>query len=138
MKAKFKVFLVAAFAASIGAYEFVSKYENFRKSVPLLIQDGGEIYKCRIRGDEVACKARLQTDHLSLYLYKVVDGDTLSEVVVNKWKFRADEAHQVMQTVLANNPQAFVNRDINKLRAGATLTVPTAEMRRGISGRRGT
>jgi hypothetical protein len=134
IKVKLAVYLVAALTTVSTAFDFISKYKHFRESVPLLIEDTGNTFNCVIRGQKQACRLFQHTNQLSQHLYQVVDGDTLSGIVMNKWKVPSREAQQVMNTILKNHPEAFINGDIDRLKAGALIAAPTAEMKRGVPG----
>lgn len=74
----------------------------------------------RVRSAEPAPLAA-DTDH-----YRVQIGDTLSGIA-QRWANTRDVTRtQAMQWLHANNPQAFVGGDINRLQAGAMLRLPGA------------
>ncbi|RST52660.1 FimV family protein [Variovorax sp. MHTC-1] len=134
IKLKFMVYLTAAVVAAGTAFDYISKYKDFRESVPALISDASNGFKCYVRDDEIACKAFLQTNQLSTRLYVVVEGDSLSKIVLDKWQVPRAQSKQVMYAVLKHYPQAFMNGDINKLRVGAKISLPTEEMKKGVPG----
>lgn len=65
--------------------------------------------------------------------YEVQAGDTLSEVVQGMARDPGVSANQMMLALLRANPEAFINGNINLLRAGAQLRMPGADEARRLS-----
>jgi pilus assembly protein FimV len=62
---------------------------------------------------------------------RVVRGDTLYAIALTKAVANAD-IYQVMWAIYEANPQAFMNDNMNLLRAGATLNIPDAATMRAV------
>ncbi len=57
--------------------------------------------------------------------YKVLSGDSLSKIA-QKFKVNNTSLNIMMEGIFIKNPKAFINNDINRIKAGAALTLPTA------------
>jgi len=64
--------------------------------------------------------------------FKVKRGQSLW-IVADRTRGESTTVHQMMMAVFAENPRAFIKGDINKLKAGATLTIPSGELRNVLS-----
>ncbi len=60
-------------------------------------------------------------------------GDTASEIVVQNNLPQGVSLDQMLLAMLRNNPDAFVDNNVNRLKAGALLSMPTAEEAKQIS-----
>ena len=58
---------------------------------------------------------------------KVVSGDTASELVISYSPGGDVSLDQLLMSLLRNNPKAFVDNNVNRLKAGALITLPTEE-----------
>lgn len=65
--------------------------------------------------------------------YRVRNGDTLAKIATQV-KQGGVSLDQMLVALYQGNPDAFVGNNMNRLKAGQILTVPTAETARGISG----
>ncbi len=63
--------------------------------------------------------------------HNVVHGDMLSQIALH-YKPKGVSLNQMMIALYRANPDAFVNNNINRLKAGKILALPTAEAARGI------
>ena len=63
---------------------------------------------------------------------EVQRGDTASEIVVRDMP-KGVSLDQMLLALLRNNPDAFVDSNVNRLKAGALLTLPSAEQAKEIS-----
>jgi FimV-like protein len=86
--------------------EPVAKAEN--KSTPKPKPDTGVIGK---RGETI----------------QVVKGDTASELVMSNSPGGEVSLDQLLMSLLRNNPKAFVDNNVNRLKAGALISMPTEE-----------
>ena len=68
--------------------------------------------------------ARNQPVETSGNTYRIQSSDTLWRIA-NAQKARATTPHQMMVALLDANPAAFVNGNMNRLRSGAVLQIPT-------------
>jgi FimV-like protein len=122
---KAKVVWVLVFL--LATADYVSKYKDLRESLPLLFDDGKTLFfDCLIRDEKHKCPAWLQSSDVAPTFHLVQSGETLSSIV-QKWDLKPYTQQQVMRATLLQNPQAFINGDINKLKAGSVLTAPTRE-----------
>lgn len=133
LKVKLAVFFTAAATAFGATYTAVSKYHNFRESVRDIVNDTSNQYKCSIRGEKAACKVALLSNQLSDEAYEVQKNDTLTAIVLNKWRFNQQDLERVMRLLVKRQPEAFVNGDRDRIKVGSVLLKPTAEMLKGVS-----
>ncbi len=63
---------------------------------------------------------------------EVKRGDTASELAVNELP-RGISLDQMLLAMLRNNPDAFVDNNVNRLKAGVLISMPTAEEAKQIS-----
>ncbi|MBI1889131.1 MAG: FimV family protein [Burkholderiales bacterium] len=66
--------------------------------------------------------------------YEVKKGDTLAKIA-GQVKPEGVSLDQMLVALYRANPNAFIDRNMNRLRAGQILSVPDAEAARGISGK---
>ena len=59
--------------------------------------------------------------------YSVQRGDTLSQIAQRARPDSSVTAHQTMNTIFSLNPKAFINNNINLLKQGSELTLPTKD-----------
>ena len=72
-----------------------------------------------------AAPPRARSNPSSPRVYRVRSGDTLFEVA-NRLRQPGANVDQMMMALLRANPDAFINNNINALKAGARLQVPNA------------
>jgi len=58
---------------------------------------------------------------------EVVKGDTASELVMSNSPGGEVSLDQLLMSLLRNNPKAFVDNNVNRLKAGALISMPTEE-----------
>lgn len=58
---------------------------------------------------------------------EVVKGDTASQLVLSRSPGGEVSLDQLLMSLLRSNPEAFVDNNVNRLKAGALITLPTAE-----------
>ena len=58
---------------------------------------------------------------------QVVKGDTASDLVMTYSSEGEVSLDQLLMSLLRNNPKAFVDNNVNRLKAGALITLPTEE-----------
>jgi len=58
---------------------------------------------------------------------QVVRGDTASDLVMSYSPGGDVSLDQLLMSLLRNNPEAFVDNNVNRLKAGALITLPTTE-----------
>jgi len=120
------------FTAATFMVTFVDKYPNLKATLPAMIADAGIAFDCKLRGRKVACKAMHVQSATTKSLYRVKKGDTLSQIVIDVWKVSISRRKQVMRATVINNPHAFVDGDMNRLKTDSALMEPTEEMLKGI------
>ncbi|MDH3693983.1 MAG: hypothetical protein OER96_05370 [Gammaproteobacteria bacterium] len=54
-------------------------------------------------------------------------------IVADRTRGESTTVHQMMMAIFTENPRAFIKGDINKLKAGATLTIPSGALRNELS-----
>ena len=92
-----------------------------------MFDDGKTLFlECLIRGQKQKCPVWLHGSDVASTLHKVQPGETLSQIV-QRWDLHPYSMRQVMQATLIQNPHAFVNGDINKLKSGVVIAAPTRE-----------
>lgn len=75
--------------------------------------------------------AKEKPDTASGQAYEVRRGDTASEIVMANPTGDVS-LDQLLLTMLRNNPKAFVDNNVNRLKAGSLVTLPTVEEARTI------
>lgn len=63
--------------------------------------------------------------------YTIKANDTLSEIILKTIPTTDLTLDERMNTVLQENPDAFINNDINRIKIGYTLKIPTVQSMRG-------
>lgn len=66
--------------------------------------------------------------------YRVANGDTLWDIALQVRPSRAYSPQQTMRAIVDNNPQAFQGGNINGLRAGAVLDLPSETQIANVDG----
>lgn len=64
---------------------------------------------------------------------RVVRGDTASELAARNARAAGVSLDQMLAAMLQENPDAFINGDINRLKAGAVLNMPTQSVAQSVS-----
>ncbi|WAC74244.1 hypothetical protein OU995_05830 [Roseateles sp. SL47] len=124
--------------AIAGLVSLASVWPELRQALPYIFMDAGNAYHCFIDKSETHCEIlRVTFTQVTKELYEVKQGDTLTKIVRDVWKVEPKLLNQVMRAVVKQNPSAFVNGDMNVLKAGSKLVKPTDEMLRGVSGGKG-
>lgn len=59
--------------------------------------------------------------------YRVVQNDTLWQIALRVRKDKTLTPHQIMLAIQQMNPDAFINNNINKVKEGSLLVIPTTE-----------
>lgn len=59
--------------------------------------------------------------------YRVRSGDNLSKIAARLVEGSTTSRRNMMQWLVQNNPQAFINGDMNRLKSGATLSLPAGD-----------
>ena len=65
------------------------------------------------------------------FKYRVKSGDTLSKIAFN-YKQSGVSSKTLAQSIFKKNPKAFIRGDINKIRKGALLAMPTSDEIKGV------
>jgi len=67
--------------------------------------------------------------------YEIRDSDTLWEIALGARADRSISVHQAMMALYEANPEAFINGNINLLRKGKVLRIPSADEMKSLSKR---
>jgi hypothetical protein len=110
------------------AVAVIVAYPEIREAIPHIVKDAGALYRCVQKEKVLTCVAQAREMDLAKHLYQVKQGDTLSRIVTEEWRIAQERAHKFMVATVKQNPKAFVNGDMNQLKAGAILAKPTDNM----------
>ena len=127
IETKLKIF-VQVLTAVATVMTIIGKYPEVREAIPYIVKDAGGFYRCVLKDKVINCVAQARDLDVSKHLYQVRQGDTLSRIVTEEWRISQDRAFKFMIAAVKLNPNAFVNGDMNQLRAGAFLARPTDKM----------
>ncbi|MEO6361627.1 MAG: FimV/HubP family polar landmark protein, partial [Caldimonas sp.] len=83
--------------------------------------------------DETAPAARAAGAGAGVDEYRVRAGDSLSKIA-GRTQRSGVSLDQMLVSLFRANPDAFVGSNMNRLKAGAVLSVPSAEVAQGVSG----
>lgn len=129
LKSKFAVFLGIVAAAAT----FVGKYGEIKENVGKFSADLPGNVQCIVELQLSKCPFWTHSNEMVKEVYLVGKGDTLSEIVVRRWGFAPADAGRVMAAVLKHYPKAFIDGNIDQLRAGTIIGRPTEAMLKGLS-----
>lgn len=129
LKLKIILLVVRIVATVVVATATVlAQYPEIREAIPYIVKNAGSFYRCVLKDKVFTCVAQAREMELSKHLYKVKQGDTLSRIVTEEWRIGQDRAFKFMVAAVKLNPEAFVNGDMNQLKAEALLARPTDKM----------
>lgn len=137
LKLKIVLLVVKIIGAVVTtAVAVIVAYPEIREAIPYIVKDAGSFYRCVQKEKVLTCVAQAREMDLSKHLYKVKQGDTLSRIVTDEWRISQDRAFKFMAATVKLNPKAFVDGDMNQLKAGALLARPTDSMVKEAAQRR--
>src|SRR5699024_3057760 len=111
-----------------------------RHQVSLLAHDGGQAFASRKKtaaaldesDQEVASTPRTSTDNTSLIIVR--PGDSMT-AIAQRHAVDGFSMYQLMMALQRANPDAFINNNVNLVKAGSRLTMPDSKALAAISDR---
>lgn len=129
VKTKVKFFVKTVSLAAVAS--FFLKYPDVRNNMWEFFKDAEAIYQCTVNGANKDCYVQVLSGELVAYTHEIKKGDSLSKIV-ESWEIPGYTTYQVMIGTYRQNPKAFIDGNINKLKIGTVLGSPTKENLKGI------